>query len=112
MINQVLKLFPRSRLGKLSIILIVISPILFFIGSSFKYKVYKLIPAGDTILEDIFKRPALALTMLLGMGSGILAFIVGALAIILRKDHSLLVYLSTIIGALLTIFLICEVICE
>jgi hypothetical protein len=107
--NQVLRVLPNSRLGKYSVILFVIMPILFFFGSSFRFLLYDSIPAGNTIIEDIGKRPALALAMLSGMICGILAFIFGSLAMIKKRDYSLLVILSTIIGALLTIFLVLEI---
>jgi hypothetical protein len=70
---------------------------------------YKSVPAGSTILVDIATRPALALTMLAGMAAGILAFITGLLAIIRQKDNALLVYVSSLIGALLMLFLAGEV---
>jgi hypothetical protein len=85
-------------------------PLLFFLGASFKNSLYKSIPAGGSIFADIAARPALALTMLAGMISGITAFIIGFLAIIRRKENSLLVYVSTLIGALLTLFLTGEII--
>lgn len=50
-------------------------------------------------------RPALALTMLAGMVAGILAFIVGLLAIVRQKENALLVYVSTVIGALFMLYL-------
>jgi hypothetical protein len=46
--------------------------------------------------------------MLSGMIAGISAFVTGLLAIIRKKDHALLVYLSSLIGALLIVFLIME----
>ena len=60
-------------------------------------------------MGDIAVRPALALTMLAGIAAGISAFITGLLAILKQKDHALLVYGSTIIGALLIIFLSGEI---
>jgi hypothetical protein len=84
-------------------------PILFVIGSSFTRLLYESVPAGRTLLADIAARPALALAMLAGMGAGISAFIVGLLAIIRQKDNALLVYASTIIGALLILFLVGDV---
>jgi hypothetical protein len=54
---------------------------------------------------DIAARPALALTMLAGMVAGILAFIVGLLAIVRQKENALLVYVSTVIGALFMLYL-------
>jgi hypothetical protein len=85
-------------------------PILFIIGASFTNSLYKIFPAGGTILADIAARPALALTMLAGMVSGISAFITGILAIIRQKENALLVYVSTVIGALLMLFLAGEII--
>jgi hypothetical protein len=84
--------------------------ILFIIGASFTDSLYKLVPAGGTILADIAARPALALTMLAGMVAGIAAFITGLLAIIRQKESALLVYTSTVIGALLVLFLAGEII--
>jgi hypothetical protein len=84
-------------------------PILFFIGSSFTNSLYKSVPSGDTILKDIAARPALALTMLAGMVSGISAFITGLLAIIRQRDNAVLVYISTAIGALLIVYLAGEI---
>jgi hypothetical protein len=85
-------------------------PILFVIGSSFTDSLYKSVPAGETILADIVARPALALTMLAGMVAGVSAFIVGLLVIVRQKENALLVHVSTVIGALLVLFLIGEIV--
>ena len=100
---------PKTRLGKWSVGLIVAMPILFFVGASFTNSLYESVPSGNTILEDIAKRPALALTMLTGMASGVSAFITGLIAIIKQKERALLVYMSIIVGALLLFFLIGEI---
>lgn len=100
---------PKSRYGKWSLILIIAMPVLFFIGTSFTNSLYKSVPAGNTILEDLLNRPALSLTMLMGMASGISAFITGLLAIIKYKERALLVYISTLIGALLILLLFGEI---
>ena len=84
-------------------------PVLLFIGQSLLNLLYKSVPAGNTILEDIAERPALALTMLAGMVSGILAFITGLIAIVKQKERALFVYAAIIIGALLIIFLLGEI---
>jgi hypothetical protein len=84
-------------------------PILFIIGTSLTNSLYKSVPAGSTIVADIATRPTLALTMLAGMAAGISAFITGLLAIIQKKDNALLVYVSSLIGALLIIFLAGEI---
>ena len=105
MTKQPWRITPKTPLGKWSVGLIVAMPILFVIGSSFTNSLYKSVPAGGTILADIAARPVLALTMLAGMVAGILAFIVGLLAVVRQKENALLVYVSTVIGALLMLYL-------
>lgn len=104
------RLLPRTLLGKWSIGLILAMPLLFIAGSSLANSLYKSTTAGDTILADITVRPALAITMLAGMAAGISAFIAGLLVIISKKDNAVLVYISTLIGALLILFLAAEII--
>ncbi len=99
---------PCTRLGWWSFGLIVAMPILFFIGTSFTNSLYESVPAGNSILEDIAARPALALTMLVGMVAGVLAFIIGLIAIVRQKEHALLVYVSTGIGVLFILLLLGE----
>ena len=99
----------KSALGKWSIWLIIAMPILFFIGSSFRDSLYASVPSGETILADIATRPALALTMLAGMAAGIAAFITGILAIFKQSDRAILVYVSSLAGALLVVFLAGEI---
>lgn len=102
------KVIPGNKLGKWSVGLIIVMPILLVIGSSLSNSLYKSISAGGTILADIGARPLLALTMLAGMAAGVSGFITGLLAIFKKKERSLLVYAATVIGGLLTIFLIAE----
>ncbi len=102
-------IMPKTTLGKWSVGLIIAMPLLFTIGTSFTNSLYKSVPAGGTIWADILARPALALTMLAGMIAGIAAFITGLLAIIRHKEHALLVYISSSIGALLVLFLAGEI---
>ena len=104
-----LNFIPKTTLGRWSVRLIVAMPVLFFIGQSLLNLLYKSVPAGSTILKDIAERPALALTMLTGMVSGISAFIMGFIAILKQKERALFVYAATIIGALLIIFLLAEI---
>jgi len=101
---------PKTTLGIWSVGLIIAMPILFIIGTSFTNTLYESVPAGQTIMDDIAGRPALALTMLAGMVAGISAFIIGFLAIIRKKENTLLVYISTVLGALLVLFLAGEII--
>lgn len=110
MTKQPLRIVPSTTLGWWSIGLIVAMPLLFLIGASFTSSVYGSVPAGGTLFEDITVRPALALTMLAGMAAGISAFILGILAIIRQKEKALLVYVSTVLGALLLLLLAGEIV--
>jgi hypothetical protein len=103
------RIMPITTLGKWSVGLIVAMPLLFFVGTSFTNSLYKSVPAGGTILADIAARPALALTMLAGMTAGISAFITGLLTIIRQKEYTLLVFVSSFVGALLVLFLAGEI---
>jgi hypothetical protein len=103
------KFMPKTKLGKWSLGLIAAMPVLFFIGPSLTNLLYKSVPAGNTILEDIAGRPALALTMLAAMVSGISALITGLIAVTRQKERAPLVYVAIIIGALLMLFLAGEV---
>jgi len=100
---------PRTIFGRWSLGLIIGMPILFFVGSLLRDLLYEAVPAGDTILEDIVERPALALTMLSGMTFGALSFITGIISVARRKECALLVYVATIIGGLLILFLLGEI---
>lgn len=99
---------PQTKAGKWSLGLIIAMPILFVIGTSLANTLYASVPAGGTILKDIVARPALSLTMLIGMAAGILACITGLIAILKEKERSFLVFIAAAIGALLIIFLAAE----
>jgi len=109
MAKQPWRIVPITMLGKWSIVLIIAMPILFFVGSSFTNTLYQSVAAGDTLLADVTARPALALTMLAGMLCGILAFVTGLLAILRQKEKAILVYISSVLGGLLIIFLVGEI---
>jgi len=98
----------KSNLGKWSIGLIVIVPILFYIGVSF-VGFYESVPAGETIPQDIIARPGVALPMLAGLFSGIAAFICGIIGIIRKKDYSVFVFISTVLGFFVLLWIIAEI---
>ncbi len=104
-----IKFAPKSNLGKWSIGLIIILPILFYIGRSF-VSFYKSVPAGKTIPQDIVSRPGVALPMLAGFISGISAFFCGIIAITRKKDYSFLIFVSTIAGFLVLLWILAEII--
>ena len=103
-------LLAKTKLGAWSLGLIAAVPILFYIGAASADSLYGSVPSGGTILEDIVERPVVALSMLAGMAAGISAFTVGLVAIIKQKERALTVYVATLAGMLLLLFLIGEVV--
>lgn len=99
---------PKTKLGKWSLGLIITMPLLMMVGMMCMNIFYPATPAGDTLLQDMYDRPALALFMLAGMTSGIAALITGLIALLKNKERSVFVFVSTAIGALLLFFLIAE----
>lgn len=109
MSQQLRRIFPHTALGWWSLGLILAMPVLFTIGMSFTDTIYESVPAGRSIAADIAARPALALTMLAGMASGISAFLTGLWAVVRKKERALLVYISTIVGTVFILFLSGEI---
>ncbi len=99
---------PKSHLGRLSVVLIVLVPILFFIGMSF-VGFYGSVAAGKTIPQDIIARPGIALPMLAGFISGIAAFLCGIVGITRKKDRSVLIFISTVMGFFVLLWTIAEI---
>jgi len=99
---------PKSSLGKWSVGLIIIVPILFYIGMSF-VGFYESVPAGETIPHDVIARPGLALSMLGGFFSGIAAFFCGIIGLLRKKDYSVFVFISTVMGFFVLLWVIGEI---
>lgn len=106
MTDRSLRIGPVTKSGKWSLGLIALMPILLFIGTSLISPIYDSVSAGGTLLSDLTARPLLVLFMLGGTAAGISGLITGLVAIIKGKEKALLVYLSTVIGGLVTLFLI------
>jgi len=105
---MIIKLIPKTILGKWSIVLIVIMPVFFYIGMSF-VSFYESVPAGKTIPHDIVVRPGVALSMLAGFISGIAAFFTGIVGIIKKNDNSILIFLSTVAGFLVLLWCLAQI---
>jgi hypothetical protein len=103
-----IKFLPKITLGKWSVVLIIVMPVFFYVGMSF-VDFYESVPAGKTIPHDIMVRPGVALSMLAGLVCGIAAFFTGIIGIIRKKDHSVLVFLSTAMGFLMLLWCFAEV---
>ena len=105
---MIIRLIPKTILGKWSVALIAAMPIFFCIGMAF-VSFYESIPAGKTIPLDIVVRPGVALPMLAGFVSGITAFLTGIIGIARGKDHSVLVFLSTAVGFFVLLWCLAEI---
>jgi hypothetical protein len=104
-----LTLKTKTTLGKLSFVLIIAMFLLFYIGMSFvDFYESKSVQAGRTIPQDIIIRPGIAFPMLAGFLSGITAFFAGIINIIRKKEHSILVFLSSIIGFLVLLWCLAQ----
>ena len=103
-----LSFIPKTLLGRWSVGLIIAMPIFFCIGISF-VSFYESVSAGKTIPQDIVMRPGIALSMLAGFISGIAAFLTGIVGIIRKKDYSVLILLSTVIGFLVLLWCLAEI---
>jgi hypothetical protein len=109
-LENMVRIMPKTLPGKWSLVLIVAMPVFFFVGFSSKDWLYSSVSSGSTILQDINRRPMLALTMLSGMAAGVSAFFVGIAAIMKQKERALLVWISTLLGAFVILFIFGEII--
>ena len=105
-----ISILPKTRLGTWPVLLVLLMPLLFKLGFLVSKNHYINTPAGNTIAEDVFSRPGVALPMLTGFFSGIAAFVLGIVSITTKGERSLLTCISMIIGMLLILFLLAEII--
>ncbi|MFH1236675.1 MAG: hypothetical protein V1685_07160 [Parcubacteria group bacterium] len=105
-----LSFLPKTKLGKWSLGLIIAMPILLMLGGLLAGSMYESVEAGNGLVDDLTKRPLLAVAALSGALAGVMAFLTGLIAIIKQKERVILVYLSTLLGALLVWFILGDVI--
>ena len=103
-----INLIPKNYLGKLSVLFIILMPIFFYVGM-LSVDFYNSVLSGRTIFEDIIVRPKVALPMLAGFFLGILAFVTGVVDIVKKKDYSVFVFLSTIMGFFVLVWIFIEI---
>ncbi|RJE48806.1 MULTISPECIES: hypothetical protein [unclassified Dehalobacter] len=85
-------ILPKSKSGKKSFILVIVSWILFVVGSVLPYK------EGYSGLELILNNPLQVVITVLIFAAGIAAAIIGMKAVIRNKERSILVFLVILIG--------------
>lgn len=93
---------PRTTLGKWSVVLIVIFILLFALFLI-------LVASGQKGGETFFSNLALSVPMLIAAIAGIASFVIGIISII-KGERSVLVFISSAVGLLVTIFVLGEII--
>ncbi len=96
------KFLPKTKLGKLSVILMLTFFVFFFLGFV-STNLYRGVPAGNSILADVKNRPFLAIFIILSLFSAVVSMIIGIIAVI-KKERFFLVYFAILIGFLITFF--------
>lgn len=101
---------PKTLFGKLAVGLIILMPVFFFLSSLFSRTLYDGVPAGNGLVEDINLRPLLAYSAFAATVCGIIAFVLGLVAITKYKERALLVNIAVALGTLLLLMLVGELI--
>jgi len=97
-----MKFIPKTKLGRLSVELILSFVFFMIIFYSFVYAGYR---GGDTF----FSNPFLSIPILFAAISGISASVVGIVSVF-KKERNLFVFLSILIGIFVFIFILGELI--
>ncbi len=96
-----LYLKPKTKYGNISIYLIISFATFFILANIF-------VMAGQTGGETFFDNLYISIPMLAAGISAITSMVAGLIALFKQKERSLLVFLSTVIGIVITIFSIGE----
>lgn len=95
---------PQTKFGRLALVFLL--SFLLFIILFYSILAIFDVRGGDTF----FSNPELAIPILLAWVSGLLAFIASLIAIIKEKTKSIIVFVSLIVGFMVTAFGLLEVI--
>lgn len=93
---------PHTKLGKWSVRLMGLFIILMTIFFAF-------VTAGQKGGDGFFDNLYLTIPVIIAGISGIFSFVIGLLAILKQRDKSLLVYISSFLGFLITLFILAEI---
>lgn len=99
---------PQTKLGKWSVWLAAMWPVLTVLGSIIANKYYFGIEAGDGLIDDLRVRPLLAVTMLLGIGLGVISLPLSYVSILKKNERSVLTFFAAFLGLFLLILLVGE----
>ncbi len=102
---MVIHFWPETRTTKWAVGFIVLMPVLFFLGFWVVGALYPGVTAGNSIKEDLLVRPLLAVPMLLGMLSGLVAFVLSTIALARKHERSVTAVLVWVVGFGLVVML-------
>jgi hypothetical protein len=94
---------PKTVLGKWSVGLIIVFIVLLALFEL-------LVASGQRGGETFFSNLILTIPMLIAAISGISAFATGLIGVIMSRERSIAVYLATLIGLLVLLFVLGEII--
>ncbi len=93
---------PKTKMGKWSVILIIVSFLMFAL---FQILVSTGQRGGDKFFDNLF----LTIPFLLTACAGICSFFTGIISIFRSRERSVFVFISTIIGFLILVFVTAEI---
>ncbi len=97
------QLLPQTKMGKWSIGLIVC----FFLAMGI---FFVFVWSGEKGGKTFFSNPRLAIPVLIAAATGILSFLIGIISIIKSRDRAIFTFISSLIGLLVTLWVIAEII--
>ena len=92
---------PKTHLGRWSVVLIIL--FFTFLGLFFLF-----VDLGERGGDTFFSNLKLTIPMLIAGTCGVGSFFVGLVSIIKCKEHSILVFLATILGFLILLWILAE----
>jgi len=102
MVMKKIVFIPKSNFGLLSLIAILLFGIFLTIFYIFVY-------LGERGGETFFSNMKLAIPITIAGLSGTLSFLFGIVAIFQKKDRSVFLYISTVLGFLIFLYIIAEI---
>ncbi len=105
-------LWPKTKLGKWALGLVLLWPILTVLGSFLVNWVYPGVEAGNGLVEDLRVRPLLAVAMLVGILSGVVSLPLSGFAFFKKGERSVVSVLVGLLGLMLALLLFGEIFVE
>lgn len=99
-----MKIIPKTKLGKWSVVLIALFVLMILL---FFAMIHLFGQRGG---ETFFSNPMLTVPFLIAFGSAAVSCIVGIISFITARERALLVFISVIVGLIVTIYGVMELV--